>query len=189
MKTTMHGSVALAAAILGAALSGCSTYQQISQIVEAKTDYKSQGKSLPPLEIPPDLTRPTRDDRFAVPDRGGSAAASTTFSEYSAGRSAGPRSGATDILPDVGKVRMERAGTQRWMVVPEPPEKVWSVVKEFWQASGFLVNVEVPEAGVMETDWAENRAKLPQDFIRSSIGKILDQLYSTAERDKFRTRL
>ena len=62
-------------------------------------------------------------------------------------------------------------------------------MKEFWQSSGFLINVETPEAGVMETDWAENRAKLPQDSIRSTIGRFLDQLYSTGERDKFRTRL
>jgi outer membrane protein assembly factor BamC len=41
----------------------------------------------------------------------------------------------------------------------------------------------------METDWAENRAKIPEDIIRNTLGKILDTLYSTAERDKFRTRL
>ena len=41
----------------------------------------------------------------------------------------------------------------------------------------------------METDWAENRAKIPQDFLRNMIGKFTDQLFSTAERDKFRTRL
>jgi outer membrane protein assembly factor BamC len=41
----------------------------------------------------------------------------------------------------------------------------------------------------METDWAENRGKLPQDFVRKSIGKIFDALYSTGERDKFRTRI
>ena len=41
----------------------------------------------------------------------------------------------------------------------------------------------------METDWAEDRAKIPQDAIRSVLGKVLDGLYSTAERDKFRTRL
>jgi outer membrane protein assembly factor BamC len=41
----------------------------------------------------------------------------------------------------------------------------------------------------METDWAENRAKLPQDFLRRSIGKILDSLYSTGERDRYRTRV
>ena len=49
--------------------------------------------------------------------------------------------------------------------------------------------MELPQAGVMETDWAENRAKIPQDFIRSTIGKVFDGLYSTGERDKFRTRL
>ncbi len=69
------------------------------------------------------------------------------------------------------------------------PDKLWPTVKEFWQEIGFIVNVEKPEAGVMETDWAENRAKLPQDIIRSTIGKVFDSLYSTAERDKFRTRL
>jgi outer membrane protein assembly factor BamC len=41
----------------------------------------------------------------------------------------------------------------------------------------------------METDWAENRAKIPQDFIRNFLGKVIDSVYSTPERDKFRTRL
>jgi outer membrane protein assembly factor BamC len=41
----------------------------------------------------------------------------------------------------------------------------------------------------METDWAENRAKIPQEGIRKYLGKALDSFYSTAERDKFRTRL
>jgi outer membrane protein assembly factor BamC len=70
-----------------------------------------------------------------------------------------------------------------------PPDKLWPTVKDFWQEIGFIVNVEMPEAGVMETDWAENRAKIPQDGLRNWMGKALDSLYSTAERDKFRTRL
>jgi hypothetical protein len=41
----------------------------------------------------------------------------------------------------------------------------------------------------METDWAENRAKINNDVIRRTLGKVLDSLYSTPERDKFRTRL
>ena len=40
----------------------------------------------------------------------------------------------------------------------------------------------------METDWAENRAKIPSDIIRNTLGKILDSLYSSGER-MFRTRL
>jgi len=74
-------------------------------------------------------------------------------------------------------------------VVPMPPEKVWPLVRDFWQENGFLIAVDVPESGVMETDWAENRAKIPQDGIRAILGKLIDQVYSTAERDKFRSRL
>ena len=182
MKSNSAGK--LFAAVLAASfLSGCGMGILDSQ----KIEYKSAGK-LPPLEIPPDLTAPTRDDRFTVPDIASSSSA--TLSAYNAERSgtSRPISG-SEVLPGVGKVRVERAGNQRWLVVPEAPEKVWPMIKDFWQEHGFLVKLELPEAGVMETDWAENRAKIPQDFLRNTLGRLIDQIYSTAERDKFRTRL
>ncbi len=163
-----------------AALGACSSAQEM--LAGKPVDYKSAG-SLPTLEVPPDLTTPTRDDRFSVPGR-----TTATLSSYQAERSA-PGAGQASILPESDKFRIERSGSQRWLVVPEPPEKLWPLVKDFWQETGFLIRVEQPEAGVMETDWAENRAKLPQDIIRETLGKLVDQLYSTSERDKFRTRL
>ena len=172
---------AIAAAAL--ALGGCSTATDILE--GKKVDYKSAG-SLPPLEVPPDLTTPTHDNRYIVPETGKSSA---TLSGYQADRAQQPRVGNTTVLPAVEKMRVERAGTQRWLVVQEAPEKLWPLVKDFWQENGFLVQVELTAAGVMETDWAENRAKIPQDFIRSTLGRIIDQVYSTPERDKFRTRL
>ena len=154
-----------------------------------KIDYKSASKqSVPTLEIPPDLTRPSRDERYTVPDIQGSKG-SATYSAYSGERGAARASTAPELLPKVDKVRIERSGNQRWLVLEGSPEKVWESVKEFWQENGFIVNVEMPEAGIMETDWAENRAKLPTDIIRNTLGKVFDSLYSTAERDKFRTRL
>lgn len=153
-----------------------------------KIEYKSAGK-LPPLEIPPDLTQPSRDERYVVPDVS-SGKGSATYSAYSSERAGQARTTtAQDVLPQVDKMHIERSGTQRWLVVHGSPEKLWPAVKEFWQEMGFLVNLEIPEAGVMETDWAENRAKLPQDIVRATLGKVLDNLYSTPERDKFRTRL
>ena len=62
-------------------------------------------------------------------------------------------------------------------------------MRDFWQENGFLLVLDQSNLGIMETDWAENRAKIPQDFIRNTLGKVLDSLYSTGERDKFRTRL
>lgn len=151
-----------------------------------KIDYKSTGKA-PTLEIPPDLTQLPRDDRYAVPGKPGKSSA--TYSAYNEGKSKAKENPESAILPKVDNVRMERSGSQRWIVVKAEPVKLWDTVKDFWQETGFLINIERQEAGVMETDWAENRAKLPDDFIRNSLGKLLDSLYSTGERDKFRTRL
>ncbi len=155
-----------------------------------KIDYKTASKSqVPTLEIPPDLTSPTRDDRYAVPDTGGGKG-SATYSAYNAERS--PEALAqqkSDVLPAVDNARIERAGNERWLVVKGSPDKLWGPVKDFWQETGFVLKLDLPDAGVMETDWAENRAKISQDFIRNILGKVIDSVYSTAERDKFRTRL
>lgn len=170
---------------LGVVLGGCSSLE----IPSKKVDYKSTTK-LPPLDIPPDLARPGVDDRFVVPDAAPKGTA--TFSDYSkdrAGKPAASSAGSTAVLPNVENVRIDRAGTQRWLVVPGTPEQLWSVVKEFWQETGFVVNMESPEAGVMETDWSENRANIPRSGLSGMIGRVLDSMYSTAERDKFRTRL
>ena len=154
-----------------------------------KIDYKSSSSvKVPTLEIPPDLTSPARDDRFAVPDTAGKGTA--TFSAYAGERS--PEALAqqkSDVLPQVDIAHIERSGNQRWLVVAGTPDKIWGQVKDFWQETGFLIKLELPEAGVMETDWAENRAKIKEDGLRNLLGKVIDSLYSTAERDKFRTRL
>jgi len=180
----MNARIALAVAA-AASLGACST---ASSLLEAKKiDYKSAGQ-LPTLEIPPDLTTPARDNRYVVPETGKSSA---TLSGFQADRAQQAKTGilATGVLPEVERMRVDRAGNQRWLVISEPPEKLWPLVRDFWQENGFLISVNIPEAGVMETDWAENRAKIPQDWLRNTLGKLIDQLYSTAERDKFRTRL
>ena len=178
--------------LVGAAalLCGC---QAVSNYMDRKTDYRSSGpaRTLPPLEVPPDLTSPERDGRYIVPEQQ-TAKSSATFSDYQAGRrdNAGtPPPGATPVLPTFDSMKVERAGTTRWLVVQAPPEKLWPVLKEFWKENGFELEVEKPETGVMETQWAENRAKIPLDPIRRLVGRIADKAYSSGELDKFRTRL
>lgn len=165
--------------LLLAGLAGCG-----SLLESDKVDYKSAGKA-PSLEVPPDLTQLQRDNRYAIPEANRGMA---TASSYSLQQAARP-SITTVALNKLSDMHIERAGTQRWLVVKQTPEALWPQIKDFWQDSGFLINIETPQAGVMETDWAENRAKIPQDFIRNAIGKAIDALYSTGERDKFRTRL
>jgi outer membrane protein assembly factor BamC len=156
-----------------AALSACS-------ILEGdKIDYKSAGKGIS-LEVPPDLTQLSRDTRYTVP--GGP----VTASNYQVGQAAPSLPTAASTL---GDVRIEKAGSQRWLVVNRPVDQLWNPVREFWQESGFLLTLDEANLGIIETDWAENRAKIPQDIIRSTLGKLIESAYSTAERDRFRTRL
>lgn len=174
----------IAVVVAGLVLGACSSVE----IPSKKIDYKSTTK-LPNLEIPPDLARPSGDDRFSVPEAG-AVKGTATYSDYNKDRASRPQvASAQAVLPNVENVRVERAGTQRWLVVPGTPEQIWPTVKEFWQQTGFVINVEMPEAGVMETDWNENRANIPETGLRGIVGRALDSLYSTSERDKFRTRL
>lgn len=166
--------------LVSIALAGCGG----SLSERNKIDYKSAGR-LPPLEIPPDLASPQGDERFAVPQAGG-----TTYSAYSQDRGTAAKAAGSDaLLPKYQGMQVEGTGDVRWLKVDSPPEVLWPAIREFWQENGFLIAKEVPEAGFMETDWAENRAKIPQGGIRSLIGKILDNVYSYPERDKFRTRI
>lgn len=179
LRLALWSSVAVVAGLTA----GCNSLS----LEPKKIDYKSASAvKVPTLEIPPDLTSPSRDDRFLVPDTGGKGSA--TFSSYSGERVQSAKQ-SSEVLPKVDKVRVERSGNQRWLVINENPDKLWGQIKDFWQESGFLIKLDSPEAGVMETDWAENRAKIGDGFVRNILGKVLDSLYSTAERDKFRTRI
>jgi len=146
-----------------------------------RVDYKSSSSAkAPSLDIPPDLTQLSRDTRYVVP---GTAVSASSY------QVAQPTQTITTAASAVGDVRIERSGSQRWLVVSRPADKVWTPVRDFWLESGFLLAQDQENLGIMETDYAENRAKLPQDFIRNALGKVFDSLYSTGERDKFRTRL
>lgn len=159
---------------LVASLAACSVLES------DKIDYKSAGKA-PTLEVPPDLTQLSRENRYAVP--GGA----ITASGYQAGIANAPS--IPTAVSNIGDVRMERAGSQRWIVVNRSPDQLWEPVRDFWQENGFLLTTDQRNLGIMETDWAENRAKLPQDIIRGTLGKLVESVYSTGELDRFRTRL
>ncbi|HVF63828.1 MAG TPA: outer membrane protein assembly factor BamC [Casimicrobiaceae bacterium] len=164
----------LCAAFATVFVSGCGTFGGPS--LGKRIDYKSTGTA-PALEIPPDLTTPRFDDRFSA----------TTASGVAAQQVNRPK--ASELLPPNPDARIVRAGNERWIVVKATPEQAWSTVRQFWSDMGFVVAVEQPTIGVMETDWAENRAEIPMDPVRRTIGKFIDILYTTYKRDKFRTRV
>ncbi len=168
-------------------VSGCTMFGLFG--ANKNTDYRAQGGKIPALEVPPDLTSPTVDDRFVIPD-----GKATTYSQYSqrviGSTTSAPGSGAVQVGSlKIDNARVERAGEQRWLVVTATPEKVWPALKEFWANAGYVLNRENATIGIMETDWHEDRTRISQDIIRNTVGRFLDGLWSSNTRDKFRVRV
>jgi outer membrane protein assembly factor BamC len=170
-------------------LLGCSSIRKSQADAERRgVDYK-QAKSAPRLEVPPDLTSSTIDESMVVPDLAPSAAGSATYSAYSGER---PSTGArrpAPVLLSSENVWVERDEDRYWLVVGNEPEVVWPKLREFWINNNWILTIEDPRIGIMETDWAENRADIPQGPIRNFLGKVLDSAYTAATRDRFRTRI
>ena len=146
-------------------------------------DYKGSGAVRGPnLSYPPDLITAQADRRYIVQD------GTATMSEYNAAvkKSAQMRS---NVMTGIPGMRIARDGDRRWLVVEKSAPELYPQVKDFWQENGFLLVVDSPSTGIMETDWAENRAKIAQDWIRSTLGAAIDSIYDTGERDKYKTRL
>lgn len=177
MNRTLNRS--LMAALLAVTVAGCDSIP----FIDTTPDYKAAGRSRP-LEVPPDLTSASASDTYSVP--GGS----TTYSSYS--QTQGEQVLEQEkILPNPDNVRLERAGSQRWLVVQAPPEKIWPVIREFWSELGFAVRVENPQTGVMETEWVDP-SSLTKDEKGNYLDKFqgwLDKLNSLQTRQKFRTRI
>jgi outer membrane protein assembly factor BamC len=176
----------LAALALVTGLAGCSSLTDGGD----KTDYRNGTVKTKTLEVPPDLTQLARESRYqsqgGVVSAAAAAGAGGTVVSNVTSTSSGP---ATVAVSTQGQMRVERADQQRWLVVPLTPEQLWPQLKSFWEQRGFSIESESAAAGVMETSWAENRTKLPNDILRNALGKVLGNVYDTGERDRYRTRL
>jgi len=174
--------VRAAVLLLGLALAGCST---LTDSTGERYDYRSQAGKTAQLEVPPDLTQLARDSRYQP--QSGAVSANALRQQQAAQPAAG--AGSTVAAQALGDLRIERQGNVRWLVTNLPADKLYPLVRSFWAERGFTLAIDNAEIGVMETDWAENRARIPQDIVRRTIGKVFDNLFSTPERDRFRTRI
>ena len=151
---------------------------------EREAAYKS-SKTAPPLEVPPDLSSATLNDTMVVPSL---AQGSATYSAYVNGTQVAMAS-VNGVLPRLNGVRIERAGSERWLIVDVPPGVVWPKVRDFWLSQGFLIQLEDPSIGIMETDWAEKRTIFDGGASSNFFSTLSSALYGATTRDMYRTRL
>jgi outer membrane protein assembly factor BamC len=165
--------------LAAAALAGCSS----GFLSGEKVDYRSGARQTQGLEVPPDLTQLAREGRFQAAAPVVSASTTATPARAAAPATAG-------VAPTViGDMRVLRDGDVRWLQVPQTADQLWPQLRQFWLDAGFALEVDDPAGGVLETGWAENRAKLPQDLVRRTLGSAFDSIYDSGERDRYRMRV
>src|SRR4051794_8163767 len=133
-RSTVQRGILTALAL--ASLAGCgSINSSFGTLLEpSRIDYKSAATApnkTRSLEVPPDLTQLQRDSRYALPDTTNRGTA--TASGFNAQTAAAPAAAASMATPVAAKVtdeaRVERDGSQRWLVVKMAPEVLWPQVK------------------------------------------------------------
>ena len=180
--TRLRAAAPLLALSLALSLAGCSSFENLMS--GDKVDYRGSAQKTAPLEVPPDLSQLAREGRYQ-PQTG--VVSASTLRQPNAPQQA---AAAAVVAPNaVADMRIERQGNTRWLVTGMQPEALYPLVRSFWQERGFSLAVDNPEIGLMETDWAENRANIRQDILRRTLGRVIENLYSTPERDRFRTRI
>lgn len=158
------------------------------------TDYHS-SRPQSPLEVPPDLINDSRGQEN-VPAYGKSDVKYSEFSEQQDTTPATIKDAATPSeqegapIPAADRsMYIERAGSQRWLVINETMDDVWPRLNTFLLQNGLTITREDKKIGIIETDWAENHANSVLRGTQKYLGKWIGSLYTTGTRDKFRLRI
>ena len=168
-------------------VAGCTNVQNtIDGVIPNQEKVYESSSSVPPLEIPPDLSSSTIDNTTKVPEVKPSSA---TLSDYNNTAARPIDTAVSGVLPSAPDVRVARDGNARWLIVNVTPEQMWPQARNFLVETGLLIEREDPATGIIDTDWAEARTRAPQGFVRSQLNRLYQAFYGPARRDKFRLRL
>jgi outer membrane protein assembly factor BamC len=136
-------------------LAGCKYMPKLDEVLPDKRSEYKKSQSLPDLEVPPDLSTESINDKMGVPDEDGA-----TFSTYeervAARKKARQEEGA-------GENAVEALSGEKVLVVSGNTNEVWNKLHEFWTAQGFELDLDDAEYGVQETKWREDKDNLVRD--------------------------
>jgi len=175
-------------------LGGCFE-DQIEIIKENRMDVKQVkinyygDKSVNSLEVPPDLTSPDYENSFRIRE----------FVE-DIDVNVVNLSNTNEIIEKNQKVlavptdiTIKRSGTRKWLIVEKDTEAVWSLSKQFLRDYGFVINKINKETGVMETNYLENKPKIPSStmgWFRSALESKIDNVsYTLPSVDSYKIRI
>jgi len=174
--------------IISIFLSGCFSNEEVKpsekELGNLKINYYS-NKSVTSLEIPPDLTSPEMQNAFRLSEFVSDVKENyVDFSNDSQDK--------VKVLTNPVGIIVKKYGQMRWLEIDKSPEEVWILAREFLKLQGFSLEKDNKKTGILETNFLENRPDIPETslgFIRSLLGRALDQQYTFASVDKYRIRI
>ncbi len=148
-----------------------------------------------PLEVPPDLTKPSTQDDLSFLDSEPDKGMAASLVKNSSACPCEDTQLNLPVLPVQEHIKIARDGAQRWLVLQGEPRNIWPWIRDFWLKNDFKLSLEDPVIGLIETDWKQQRNNLPLEGQAESKKKVAEQdvidskIYAVPTREKYRVRL
>ena len=136
-------------------VAGCKYMPKLDEVLPDKRSEYKKSQTLPDLEVPPDLSTESINDKLAVPDPEG-ASFSTYQERIAARKKAREEEGLTENA-------IETLSGERALAVTGTSAEIWRKLHDFWSEKGFSLDLDDAEYGVQETRWREDRDNLVRD--------------------------
>lgn len=139
-------------------------------------DFGYQDSTLgPPLELPPDLAGSQIESKFELP-------ATLSGDDANAERDKIP------VLARVDSIQLESNGDMYWLRVEAPVGDLYQLVKNFWAAEGYRLDVDEPVIGLMQTEWIY-KEEGGKEKSSSWIGELFTTEDLSASQDQYKARI
>ena len=136
------------------ALAGCSKIMpKLDKVIpDTRTEYR-KSRSMPDLEVPPDLTTDAIKDRMAIPE-GGDTATYSSYQERIAKRKQQRE------LERSANDAIKVLDNEHILAVEGAPKQVWPQLQKFMAEANYKLELDDEELGVIETVWDEDAEAL-----------------------------
>jgi outer membrane protein assembly factor BamC len=159
--------MAILSTIVALVIVGCGTTQDLRYL---------DSRAAEQLEIPPDLTVTNQSNEIVLP------------SNFSSDTDDSKPLTSLPVLLEVDSLQLEGQADFHWLSVDYPVDDLFQAVKNFWSSEGFLVEMDEPAIGVLQTAWVykeEGEDKSDTNFLARLF--FSDNLSAT--QNQFRTRI
>jgi outer membrane protein assembly factor BamC len=132
------------AVLLTTIISGCGSLPAIDKVVPDNSKEYRKAETMPPLDVPPDLSTARINDEIA-----GNANSSATYSEFEEAAT-NPLASKYSITPE-SKPALSGEGNRRHLVIPGDREVTWQRLQNFWIQKEYDITRKDKRIGLMDT--------------------------------------